>query len=323
MSTRGSPLEPVCRQLRAIAGEDKRDDEPEGGGVEGIPEDFVGRGDVGAENDEGGSGTDVEELGEENALGVGIGPGDQHTHRGHGCGEHEEKWNPIVTVGRRSAKKVDHGQMPEAPEQAKGDGGGERASILDQFREGKAHPADFFEDACGDAEEDTEPEVIGCIRGGNQGAQSREDEENEDRSKREDGIPTRRKAPAGEPCKQIVEAWPAVEGDSQSQGGEGRPKKHGGEHENAGELRRGFVVKEARSSHGESAGPGDKEGEEKVGRRRVSIDEGCRGWRHRHGGIISQGSWRSARLGLFRCIKAKRSTVMKEDGSRAAVSPRG
>lgn len=147
----------------AISAADKKDDEPEGGGVEGAPEDFAGRENGGAENDKRRSGTDMEELGEENALGIGVGPGDEHPNSGHGGGEDEEKGEPVASVRRGGAEKIDGGKMPEAPEKTEDDGGRERVAPLDQFGEDEPHPADFFEKAGWNAEEDSEPKMIRCV----------------------------------------------------------------------------------------------------------------------------------------------------------------
>ncbi|HJX95566.1 MAG TPA: hypothetical protein VJ324_08120 [Candidatus Acidoferrum sp.] len=59
---------------------------------------------------------------------------------------------PVTPVGDGGAEKVDHGDVPEAPEEAEENRGAQRRESNAYFGEGKTGPADFFEEAGGDSE---------------------------------------------------------------------------------------------------------------------------------------------------------------------------
>jgi hypothetical protein len=96
-------------------GRDESDEEPHGSGVDGVPQGFLRAGDVRrAEDDEGAGGAGVEELGERDAVCVGIVPGAEDAHGAYGGGEGEKEKQPVGTVRRGCAQVIDDGDMPGA-----------------------------------------------------------------------------------------------------------------------------------------------------------------------------------------------------------------
>ena len=107
----------------------------------------------------------MHELGEGDALGVLVEPGDQDSHGGHGRYEScEESWKSFA-VRRSCAEEVDHWGVPESPEQAEDCGCGKNGETLAQFWVGEAGPADFFEESGEESESDADPEAVWRVDG--------------------------------------------------------------------------------------------------------------------------------------------------------------
>jgi hypothetical protein len=103
----------------------------------------------------------VYELGECDALGVPVEPGNQDAHGGHGC---YESWKSFA-VRRSCAEEVDHWGVPESPEPAEDRSCGKNGETLAQFWVGEAGPADFFEESGEEAESDADPEAVWRVDG--------------------------------------------------------------------------------------------------------------------------------------------------------------
>lgn len=150
------------RWALAVGFGDHRDDEPQGSGVDGVPEGFLRGGYARrAEDDERARGAGVQELREQDTIRVGVKPGDQDAHGGQGGGEGKEKGEPVVAVGRGGSEVVDDGDVPSSPEQAEQDRRSQSAVPAAHFREREAHPTDFFEKAGDKTERDANQKPIG------------------------------------------------------------------------------------------------------------------------------------------------------------------
>lgn len=103
----------------------------------------------------------MEELGEQDAFCVDVGPGDEDAHGGHSGGESEKEGEPVGAVGRGGSQVVDDGDMPGAPEQAEQDGGSQGIAWAAHFWEGVAHPADFLEESGGKTKCDADEKAVG------------------------------------------------------------------------------------------------------------------------------------------------------------------
>ena len=68
---------------------------------------------------------------------------------------------PVGAVRDSGAEEVDDGNVPAAPKEAEEDGCAEGREFGGEFWEGEAGPADFLEDARGNAEREANPETIG------------------------------------------------------------------------------------------------------------------------------------------------------------------
>jgi transposase len=72
--------------VNAVPKNDYRHSDPQGTGIDAIPQCFLPRcNQRRAEHNKRACGTCVHQLGQKHTLGIGIHPGDQHSHRCHGC----------------------------------------------------------------------------------------------------------------------------------------------------------------------------------------------------------------------------------------------
>ena len=96
----------------------------------------------------------MHELSDQDAFCIGVEPGDENAHGGHGESEGQEKWEPVCTVGRSGSEVIDHRQVPQAPEQSEQDTRAERIVLRRHFGKRECSPADLFQESSGDAEQD-------------------------------------------------------------------------------------------------------------------------------------------------------------------------
>src|SRR6266478_8709093 len=115
-------LAAVQRQALTVYHGDNSDDEPQGGGIDGVPQRLL-RGSYTrrAEDDERARGAGVQKLGEQDAFRVGVNPRDQYAHGGQGGSEGEKKGKPVGGVGSGGSQVIDDGDVPSSPEQAEQD----------------------------------------------------------------------------------------------------------------------------------------------------------------------------------------------------------
>jgi hypothetical protein len=103
----------------------------------------------------------MNELGEQDAAGLGIDPANQDTHRRHGGGEGEEEREPVHSVRRRAPQKIDHRDVPCGPQEPQHDSGSHRTLGPAQRGEREPGPTDLLEEAGSAPERETNPKAIG------------------------------------------------------------------------------------------------------------------------------------------------------------------
>jgi hypothetical protein len=258
----------------AVAGDDEGYYDPKRGGVEGVPRGFLGGGDVGrAEDDEGAGGDGVEELGEENTICVGVGPGDEDADGGHGGGEGKKEGEPVGAVGGGGSEVVNDGDVPGAPEKAEKDGGSEGVAGAAHFWEGEAHPSDFFEEAGGEAERGADEKVVGGKDGRHESIYGDQNAQDDGRREEKRGEPASGEADATHAREKIAQATGAVHDAGQDDADDAGPEEHGRKHHQAGEFWDRLAAEEMRKSHGQCAQPGDGEGQHKISGDGMAGDE--------------------------------------------------
>src|SRR5690242_2721804 len=255
-----------ARECNDTAARQKCDEKPEGGGVGAIPQGFLGSGDTRrAENDERARGARVHKLAKEDAASIGIEPSDEHAHGGHRGGEGGEKRKPKGAVRGRRSQEIYNRQVPEAPQKTEQYGRVQSREFLTHLREGETHSADLFKKARGNSECEADKKTVWRVNRGDQGFQTQENGENHGWRNQESRVPVQWKANAAHAREQVTHSVGTVEKPPQNDAHCARAKQHGWKHEDTGQFREGLPVQKMRCRHEQSARPGDRERQSKVG----------------------------------------------------------
>lgn len=253
---------------------DDGDDEPEGGGVYGVPEGFLGGGYARrTEDDKGAGGAGVQKLSEHDAVGVVVDQGDEHPHGGHGSGERQEKREPVRAVGGGSAEVIDDGNVPGSPKQAEKDGGDESVGGAAHFAEGEAHPADFLEETGDEAEGDADEKAVGSKVGGNERFHRNKDRHDQERRDEKYSVPMTGNAYAAHLREEVAQTASSADYSGQQDADRAGPQKHGGKHHQASKFWDGFTAEQMRGGDAKGPEPGDEEGQDKIGEDWMAGDE--------------------------------------------------
>jgi hypothetical protein len=87
------------------------------------------------------------------------------------------------------------------------------------------------------------------------------------------GVPAARKAHGAHSGEKIAQAGWSIDDAGQNDADETWTKEHGGEHHQARKFRYCLAAQEVRRGQSESAGPGDREGQDEVSGNRIVRDE--------------------------------------------------